>query len=145
VGVGDRPAGGETGEAVRLAERVIVLSPRPGRLGGDVAVDRSGGRAVAPPPDLFEQLLPGQHHPGALGEALEQIEFRRGQVHLLITDGHAPAFRIDRAAHLLSSTAVPLADVAAAAGFYDQAAFTRTFARLTGETPSVFPRRSRSA
>ena len=50
--------------------------------------------------------------------------------------------RVDRAAHLLSSTTTPLADVAAAAGFYDQAAFTRTFARLTGETPSSFRRRA---
>ncbi len=53
--------------------------------------------------------------------------------------------RVDRAAHLLSSTTTPLADVAAAAGFYDQAAFTRTFARLTGETPSSFRRRAHQA
>ncbi|WP_125774555.1 helix-turn-helix domain-containing protein [Antribacter gilvus] len=51
--------------------------------------------------------------------------------------------RVDRAAHLLTSTATPLADVAVAAGFYDQPSFTRTFARLTGETPSSFRRRSR--
>lgn len=50
--------------------------------------------------------------------------------------------RVDRAAHLLASTTTPVADVAAASGFYDQAAFTRTFARLTGETPSSFRRRS---
>lgn len=50
--------------------------------------------------------------------------------------------RVDRAAHLLTSTTVPLADVATAAGFYDQPSFTRTFARLTGETPSSFRRRS---
>jgi AraC-like DNA-binding protein len=53
--------------------------------------------------------------------------------------------RVDRAAHLLSSTATPLAEVASAAGFYDQAAFTRTFARLTGETPSSFRRNARRA
>ena len=52
--------------------------------------------------------------------------------------------RVDRAAHLLTSTTVPLADVASAAGFYDQPSFTRTFARLTGETPSSFRRRSPS-
>ncbi|WP_166849981.1 AraC family transcriptional regulator [Isoptericola sp. BMS4] len=51
--------------------------------------------------------------------------------------------RVDRAAHLLTSTATPLAQVATAAGFYDQPSFTRTFARLTGETPSSFRRRSR--
>nr|WP_171784030.1 AraC family transcriptional regulator [Isoptericola halotolerans] len=51
--------------------------------------------------------------------------------------------RVDRAADLLTSTGTPLAEVAAATGFYDQAAFTRTFARLTGETPSSFRRRAR--
>jgi AraC-like DNA-binding protein len=53
--------------------------------------------------------------------------------------------RVERAAHLLTTTTNPLAEVAAAAGFYDQAAFTRTFARLTGETPSSFRRRERRA
>ncbi|GAA2726232.1 helix-turn-helix domain-containing protein [Cellulomonas aerilata] len=50
--------------------------------------------------------------------------------------------RIDHAASLLTSTDRPIADVATACGFYDQAAFTRTFGRLTGETPAQFRRRS---
>jgi len=50
--------------------------------------------------------------------------------------------RIDHAASLLTSTDLPIADVATASGFYDQAAFTRTFGRLTGETPAQFRRRS---
>jgi AraC-like DNA-binding protein len=50
--------------------------------------------------------------------------------------------RIDHAATLLASTGVPIAEVATACGFYDQAAFTRTFGRLTGETPAQFRRRS---
>ncbi|MCA5892805.1 AraC family transcriptional regulator [Isoptericola sp. NEAU-Y5] len=52
--------------------------------------------------------------------------------------------RVDRAAHLLTSTTAPLAQVATVAGFYDQPSFTRTFARLTGETPSSFRRRARA-
>ncbi|QAY63427.1 AraC family transcriptional regulator [Xylanimonas allomyrinae] len=51
--------------------------------------------------------------------------------------------RTDRAAHLLAETTTPLAQVAAAVGFYDQPSFTRQFARLTGETPSSFRRRAR--
>ncbi|WP_299036432.1 AraC family transcriptional regulator [uncultured Pseudokineococcus sp.] len=51
--------------------------------------------------------------------------------------------RIDRAADLLTTTDVPLADVAAACGFYDQPSFTRQFARLAGETPGQFRRRGR--
>ena len=46
---------------------------------------------------------------------------------------------------LLGTTGVPIADVAARSGFYDQAAFTRTFGRITGETPAQFRRRSSSA
>ncbi|GAB49828.1 AraC family transcriptional regulator [Mobilicoccus pelagius] len=48
--------------------------------------------------------------------------------------------RIDRATALLRESDLPLADVAGRCGFYDQAAFTRTFARLTGRTPAQFRR-----
>ncbi len=48
--------------------------------------------------------------------------------------------RIDHAAALLTGGDLPLADIATACGFYDQAAFTRTFGRLTGETPAQFRR-----
>ncbi|GAB2454070.1 helix-turn-helix domain-containing protein [Xylanimonas ulmi] len=51
--------------------------------------------------------------------------------------------RTDRAARLLAETTTPLAQVAHAAGFYDQPSFSRQFARLTGETPSSFRRRAR--
>ncbi|GAA1861419.1 AraC family transcriptional regulator [Myceligenerans crystallogenes] len=53
--------------------------------------------------------------------------------------------RLDRATHLLTSTTVPLAQIATAAGFADQPSFTRTFARVTGETPAAFRRRSTAA
>lgn len=51
--------------------------------------------------------------------------------------------RVDRAADLLTGGTTPIAEVAAVTGFYDQAAFTRAFARLTGETPASFRRRAR--
>lgn len=53
--------------------------------------------------------------------------------------------RIDRAAQLLTTTTTPLARVAELTGFYDQAAFSRQFARLAGETPALFRRRGRAA
>jgi PAS domain S-box-containing protein len=46
--------------------------------------------------------------------------------------------RVDRATTLLSGTDTPIAEVATACGFYDQAAFTRQFARLTGDTPAQY-------
>ncbi|MCA0425742.1 MAG: helix-turn-helix domain-containing protein [Proteobacteria bacterium] len=39
---------------------------------------------------------------------------------------------------------LPLAQIALDVGFYDQAAFSRTFARLTGQTPSQFRRAGRT-
>jgi transcriptional regulator GlxA family with amidase domain len=51
--------------------------------------------------------------------------------------------RVDVATRLLTTTETPLAEVATAVGFYDQADFTRRFARLTNETPAQF-RRSHS-
>lgn len=51
--------------------------------------------------------------------------------------------RVDRAAELLTGSTLPIVDVATQAGFYDQPSFTRTFARITGETPASFRRRSR--
>lgn len=49
--------------------------------------------------------------------------------------------RVDRATQLLTTTDTPLADIATTVGFYDQADFTRRFARLTNETPAQFRRR----
>lgn len=50
--------------------------------------------------------------------------------------------RVDRAVELLAAGAGTIADVAAESGFYDQPSFTRTFARLTGETPAQYRRRA---
>ncbi len=44
--------------------------------------------------------------------------------------------RIDYARRQLAASDVPLAEVAAVAGFFDQSHFTRTFKRLTGMTPA---------
>lgn len=49
--------------------------------------------------------------------------------------------RVDQATRLLTTTTTPLAEIATAVGFYDQADFTRRFARLTNETPAQFRRR----
>lgn len=49
--------------------------------------------------------------------------------------------RVDRATRLLTTTDTPLATIATTVGFYDQADFTRRFARLTNETPAQFRKR----
>lgn len=51
--------------------------------------------------------------------------------------------RIDHARDLLADTFLPLADIAIQCGFYDQSAFGRQFARLSGESPGQYRRRAR--
>ena len=46
--------------------------------------------------------------------------------------------RVDHATRLLTDTDRPLAEIALACGFSDQSSFTRTFGRLTGDTPAQF-------
>ena len=52
--------------------------------------------------------------------------------------------RIEFACHALSTSDLPLAEIASAAGFYDQAHFSRTFKRLTGVTAIEYRELARS-
>ena len=112
-------------------------------LGNDEAHDpdmHSLGRVV----DHIEAHLHGPIRVGDLAvvagcgvDALERRvrrAFHRSPGQLVLTA------RIDRASTLLRRTDEPLAQIATECGFYDQAALSRTFARLTGTTPSQFRR-----
>ncbi len=81
----------------------------------------------------------------AAGCAVATLERRVRAVFSLSPQQYALRTRIDRAAELLSTTDRSLAEVATASGFYDQAVLTRSFGRLTGETPAQFRRRTRGA
>ena len=48
--------------------------------------------------------------------------------------------RIDRAKALLVSSDLPIADIAIRSGFSDQAAFTRAFGRIVGDSPGRWRR-----
>jgi AraC family transcriptional regulator len=48
--------------------------------------------------------------------------------------------RVDRAKALLATSDLPIADIALQSGFSDQAAFTRAFARLVGDSPGRWRR-----
>ena len=52
--------------------------------------------------------------------------------------------RVDLACRQISGTSVPLSQIAAAAGFYDQSHFTRTFKRMVGITPHEYRSISRT-
>lgn len=46
--------------------------------------------------------------------------------------------RVERAARVVAETELPLSEVAAAAGFYDQSHFSNAFKRATGATPAEY-------
>ncbi|WP_307844856.1 helix-turn-helix domain-containing protein [Actinotalea solisilvae] len=78
----------------------------------------------------------------AAGCSPSTLDRRMRRVFALSPQQYVLRCRVDRAAALLSAGDLPLAEVATAAGFYDQAVLTRTFGRLTGETPAQFRRRT---
>lgn len=88
---------------------------------------------LADPPTLAELAQ-------AAGCSTSTLDRRVRRVYALSPQQYVLRARIDHAAALLGGTRIPLAEVAEAAGFYDQASFTRTFGRLTGETPAQFRR-----
>ncbi|MGK2939206.1 MAG: AraC family transcriptional regulator [Solirubrobacteraceae bacterium] len=53
-------------------------------------------------------------------------------------------WRMELAAHRLRTTAAPIAEIAADAGYGSQAAFTRAFARARGTTPGEYRRSTRA-
>jgi AraC-like DNA-binding protein len=76
----------------------------------------------------------------AAGCSPSTLDRRTRRVYTLSPQQYVLRARVDHAAALLAGTDLPLVEVAAATGFYDQASFTRTFGRLTGETPAQYRR-----
>jgi AraC family transcriptional regulator len=67
--------------------------------------------------------------------------FRR-QYHCTVGE-YVRQLRIEFACRQITSSDMPLAEIAVEAGFADQSHFTKTFKRLVGMTPSEFQRHSR--
>ncbi len=74
----------------------------------------------------------------AAGCSDSQLERRMRKVFGLSATQYVLRVRVDEAARRLVTTEEPLAEIALRCGFSDQSSFTRTFARLTGETPAQF-------
>lgn len=79
----------------------------------------------------------------AAGCATSTLDRRVRRVYALSPQQYVLRARLDHAAALLGTADLTLAEVAVACGFYDQASFTRTFGRFTGETPAQFRRSAR--
>lgn len=92
---------------------------------------------LADPPTSSELAAAAECSPSALDRRVRRV-FGLSPQQLVLRA------RIDHATALLAGDA-PVAQVAVACGFYDQAALTRTFGRLTGQTPAQFRRWARTA
>ncbi len=88
-----------------------------------------------------------ERHPGPIrvadlaevaGCSEAQLERRMKRVFGVTATQHILRVRVEAATRMLADTDLPIAQVAAACGFYDQPDFTRRFARLTGTTPAQF-------
>jgi PAS domain S-box-containing protein len=93
---------------------------------------------IATPPTVAELAAAADCSPATLDRRLRRVFALSPQQYVLRA-------RVDHAATLLGTTRLPVAEVARESGFYDQASFTRTFGRLTGETPAQFRRAARDA
>lgn len=106
------------------------------------APDDSGLDSLSRVVDLVRDRLADSLRVADLAAAAEcsdaQLERRMKRVFGLTPGQYILRVRVDRARQLLSSTQTPLAEIAAQVGFYDQASFTRRFARLTGQTPAQY-------
>lgn len=138
---------GETLEAEsRLAFVAERLRHHLRPAGPGVRMDRAAGRVAAELRELLdERVVPGM----ALGEAAELLGTHPTRLVRSFTAAYGlpphaylTGRRIEHARRLLLS-GLPPAEVATAAGFYDQAHLGRHFRRYLGTTPARFARRPR--
>ncbi len=124
---------------------------QPGELAGLVSISRDlqipseeqiGMESLMSVVELVSSELEGPLRVADLASAANcsvgQLERRMKRVFGLTPTQYVLRVRVDRAANLLTETDRSLVDIATAVGFYDQADFTRRFARLTNETPAQF-------
>jgi AraC-like DNA-binding protein/quercetin dioxygenase-like cupin family protein len=149
--------GGDAGSACALEGLSLLLLARTGRLFGaaggvgGVACDSGGPRALEPPGWLADALRLIEQsycqpislstvaarfalHPATLAAACQR--FRRRSVGELIRE-----LRLRHAWHALASSRAPIKQIAAEAGFYDQAHLGRWFKRRFGISPAAVRRR----
>ena len=72
------------------------------------------------------------------GLSQAQFERRMTKIFHLSAGQYLIKARIDHAARLLASTALPIADIAQHAGFSDQSALSRQFRQVTGFAPRQY-------
>jgi AraC family transcriptional regulator len=122
-----------------------------------VEASRSGSRRAEPqPPGWLKQARDLLHAEFSENLTLPEIALavgvhpvylaRQFRKHYHCTIGeYVRRLRIECACRKIAQSDAPLIEIAAAAGFYDQSHFSRTFKRLTGLTPAEYRTASRAS
>ncbi len=125
------------------AGRVIALAclstdlPEPSRAG---LIDAPFAAAVDYVHEHFAEGLRMEQLAALAGVSLGQFERRMKKVFHLSPGQYVMKVRIQAAARLLAETAEPIASLADALGFCDQAALSRAFKQVTGLSPAAYRR-----
>jgi AraC-like DNA-binding protein len=139
---------GQVPGAARAAALLLVRSlDVPARLAFTVA---RGGLAPWQAQRIDRHLREHFMRPMRVGDMAQQISLSAGHFSraFRVTFGSCPhaylvRLRMGHAQRLMLTTGKPLAEIAIASGFADQAHFSRLFRRDIGETPSAWRRHSR--
>ncbi len=108
--------------------------PRPGLTGLNAALELVRAR--------FAEPLRVEELAAVAGLSAAQLERRMRRALGITVKQYVLRVRIDEAARLLSGTEQPIAQIAGRCGFYDQAALTRRFTKVTGMSPGQYRTRS---
>jgi AraC-like DNA-binding protein len=117
-----------------LAEALVAPAP-------DEALPRAVLRALAFLERGFPRPITTRDVAGAAGISVPRLHALFAQWLGQGPGQYLAALRLDHARDRLIRSSEPVAEIALAAGYSEQSAFTRAFRRRFGETPAAFRRR----
>jgi len=127
------------------------IEPGVGNLLMATALDRIAGDAPPGEPRQLRRALTymeaRSHHPLTVAEIADAAAVSERTLYSLFERwvgaapmAHLAEIRMRRARAALSGTDLSITEIASAAGFSDQASFSRAFKRQTGQTPAAYRR-----
>jgi AraC-like DNA-binding protein len=139
--------------AVRRPAGVVTISTELAALGSSDQIGAALTRVVALVRSCLQEAAASGAPPrlpsvgemaAAAGTSVATLERNMRKVFGLAPRAYVLQQRVDRAMALLAEEDLPISEVAARTGFYDQPSLTRQLVRLTGETPGGLRRRAQS-
>ncbi len=134
-------------ELENMAHLLVSVMARSVNLALDAASPRTGAGSMVEP--ALQYVSENYMHSVTVAQmaaccAMSESYFRKvftASMHMAPLE-YVNRYRINRAANLMWSTAVPIHQIAAATGFSSPATFNRNFRRYTGQSPAQWRRSS---